>query len=924
MIAVLVALLSLAPVAAGSSPAAAQAPRDARVTVTVVDQTGAVIQNAKVTLTPVAAGAAIAPATTNEKGVVVVTGLAPGRYGIQAEFPGFETRVLKDVQLKTGDNKHVAVLAIQGLQDSVTVSRDAREAASDRRSTFGTAMTREQIEALSDDPDEMAQQLQDAAGGNAVIRVDSFEGGRLPPKSAIKAIHITRDAFAAENHFAGGLFIDIITQPGIGPLRTNMNIRFRDGSMSGRPAALPFGTQQAKGPERNQSYNGGIGGSLIKQKSSFSINVNSNTSFDTPYFHYYTPGGVLVEGLAPRRPRDNMFVFGLFDYAITKDQTLRVNYSHDRFSSKNIGIGGFELLERGYTSEDRNHTLRIQEAGPLGRRFFINTRASINWSRSSYDSLFEAPTIRVLENFTSGGQQRAGGVRSKSLNLQSDLDYVRGIHSVRMGIQLDGGSYRSNDSSNYLGTYTFESLDAFLSGTPRSYTIRTGDPNIAYKNLQAGVYLQDDIRIRRNLTISPGVRYEAQTHLSDVNNFGPRFGMTWSPGKSGKTTLRGSAGIFYDWLFTNIYEQTLRVDGFRQRELNIINPTYPNPGGAVGVTSATNKYLLSDGLQMQRNIRFSAGINRTVSRMVSVNATYAHTSGENLMRGLNLNGPVNGVRPDPAFANVVQVLGDAESRQHTLNVGASINFNVPRAGGPAGGGAGGPIMIGGGGGGMMMIMGAPPPPPPPGGGGASNPANARWNWRRMQVFANLSMGRLHNNTDGAFSLPATGRIEDDWGPAGFDIRRRFNMAWSSTQLRNFSANLNFNASSASPYTIRTGVDTNGDLLFTDRPAGVGRNSERGAAQWTLNGFFTYSLQFGKPVERPGGIAFRNDGGALSASQGAASTAGRFRVSFNVNVQNITNRSNLGGFIGTITSRSFGQPTTVLGVRRIDMGMGISF
>ena len=102
-------------------------------------------------------------------------------------------------------------------------------------------MTREQIEALSDDPDEMAQQLQDMAGGNAVIRVDSFEGGRLPPKSAIKAIHITRDAFAAENHYAGGLFIDIITQPGIGPLRTNMNIRLRDGSLSGDPHVLPGG-----------------------------------------------------------------------------------------------------------------------------------------------------------------------------------------------------------------------------------------------------------------------------------------------------------------------------------------------------------------------------------------------------------------------------------------------------------------------------------------------------------------------------------------------------------------------------------------------------------------------------------------------------------------------------------------------------------
>jgi hypothetical protein len=916
MTALLVALLSLAPLSPGLSLSKAQAAKDARVTVTVVDQTGAVIPNAKVTVTPVPdPGAAVAPVTTNDKGVAAVTGLAPGRYTIEAAFPGFETRVLKDVPVKAGDNKHVAVLAIQGLQDSVTVSRDAREAASDRRSTFGTAMTREQIEALSDEPGEMAQQLQDIAGGNAVIRVDSFEGGRLPPKSAIKAIHITRDAFAAENHFAGGLFIDIITQPGIGPLRTNMNTRLRDGSMSGRPHVLPGGTLQEKGPERTQSYNGGIGGSLIKQKASFSVNANSNTSFDTPYYHYYTPEGALVEGLAPRQPRDNMFLFGLFDYAITKDQTLRFNLGHEQSTRKNIGIGGVNLLERGYTTGDNNTMLRIQEAGPLGRRFFINTRASLNWSRSDSSSLFEDRTINVLEAFTSGGQQKRGGVRSNTINLQSDLDYVRGIHSVRTGLQIEGGSYRSNDSSNYLGTYTFVDLPAFLAGTPRSYTIRTGDPNIAYQNVQAGIYAQDDVRIRKNLTVSPGVRYEAQTHLPDYNNFGPRLGITWSPGKSGKTTLRGSAGVFYDWLVSSYYEQTLRVDGVRQREVNIINPSYPIPPPiAAGTAAATNKYLLSDGLQMQRNIRFSAGVQRTMTRMVSVNATYAHTSGDHLMRGLNLNAPVNGVRPDSSLANVVQVIGDARSRQHTLNVGASINFNVPKPGGPAGAaGPGGVMMMGD----RMMIMN--------GGGAPGGPAAARWDWRRMQIFTNLNLGRMLNNTDGPFALPATGRIEDDWGPASFDIRRRFNVGWISSQLRNFNANLNFNVSSAQPYTIRTGFDTNGDLLFTDRPAGVGRNSARGAAQWNVNGFFSYSRQFGKPVQMPGGINFRSDGGALTATQGAASSAGRFRLSFNASVQNLTNHGNLGGFVGTLTSPNYGKATALInGTRKIDIGMGISF
>jgi len=901
MIAVLVALLAMSP---------AQPAQPTRALITVVDQMGGVIPNAKVTI-----GSA-EPVVTNDKGVATITGLTPGKLSVTAEFPGFETRTLKDVTFKAGENKHVVVLPIQGLQDSVTVSRDAREAASDRRATFGTAMTREQIEALSDDPDEMAQQLQDIAGGGAVIRVDSFEGSRLPPKSAIKAIHITRDAFAAENHFAGGLFIDIITQPGIGPLRTSMNFRLRDGSMSGKPP-VEFAEQQAKGPEQMQNYGGNLSGSIIKNKASFSINVNGGTSYDTPYYYYYEPDGTLVNTLAPRRPRDSVFVFGMFDYAVTRDQTLRIHYSSERFTSKNIGIGGWDLLERGYSSEDRNHSIRIQEAGPLGRRFFINTRANINITRSQNRSLFEGQTIRVIDGFTSGGQQRAGGVRSNTLNLQSDLDYVRGIHSWRTGVAIDGGSYRSNDSSNYFGTYTFESLAQYRLGLPRSYTLRVGDPNIKYNNVQASWYLQDDIRVRKNLTLSPGIRYEAQTHLSDYNNFGPRFGATWSPGTAGKLTLRGSVGIFYDWLPSSIYEQTLRVDGQRQREINVLEPSFPlPPDPSLGAAAPTNKYLLGRGLEMQQNFRVSAGFQRPITKMVSVNATYAHTRGTNLMRGLNLNAPVDEIRPDPTLANVVEVTGDADSRQHSVNFGASINFNT------AGSGPGGPMMMGREM--MVMVAGGPPPPPPPP-GARPTPANARWNWRRMSLFTNVFLGRLENNTDGAFSMPATGRIEDDWGPSNGDVRSRFNIGWSSQQLRNLNMNINVNASTAPPYTIRTGVDTNRDLLFTDRPEGIGRNSARASGQWTMNANFSYGWQFGKPVERAGGVQLRGDAGGISATQGAATTAGRYRVSFNANIQNLTNHHNLIAYGTSLANpRSFGQPTAFTGTRKIDFGMGLSF
>src|SRR5258708_37039964 len=136
-----------------------------------------------------------------------------------------------------------------------------------------------------------------------------------------------------------------------------------------------------------------MGGSGIKRRASCWIVANSKASLDTPYYHYFTSDGAVVEGLAPRQPRDNMNFYGLFDYAVTKDQTLRMSLGRNQSTGKNIGIGGLNLLERGYTTEDNTTTLRIQEAGPLGRRFFINTRAPPTRSRAAATSRFSERTI---------------------------------------------------------------------------------------------------------------------------------------------------------------------------------------------------------------------------------------------------------------------------------------------------------------------------------------------------------------------------------------------------------------------------------------------------------------------------------------------------------------------------------------------------
>jgi outer membrane receptor protein involved in Fe transport len=251
----------------------------------------------------------------------------------------------------------------------------------------------------------------------------------------------------------------------------------------------------------------------------------------------------------------------------------------------------------------------VQEVGPLGRRLFLNSRFALNLTDLSQRSELEAATIRVNDAFTRGGAQTSGGRLSKFFDLQSDLDYVRGVHSVRVGINSQTQSVHADMNSNYLGTYTFDSLEAFQAGRPTSYSRRIGDPIIDTLNLMTAVYVQDDIRVRKNLTLSPGVRYEVQSHLHDYNNVGPRIGFTWAPFKSGRTTFRGSAGIFYDWMNQGTLEQVTRVDGLHQQQVNIFNPSFPDPGAITAVLPA-DRYLFDPSLTMPRNTRFSGGIDQ--------------------------------------------------------------------------------------------------------------------------------------------------------------------------------------------------------------------------------------------------------------------------------------------------------------------------
>jgi hypothetical protein len=861
-----------------AGPVRAQARQTGTLRIVVKDPSGAVIPNATVVVkgTDMATRDLLIPELTSDgQGIATAADIPNGRYTVSAIFPGFESRTLTDVRVRTGENRRDLTLPIEKVAENVAVGRDPAAAAADPKSDrFSNVLTREQIEALPDDPDEMEEVLKQMAGPGAVLRMDGFRGGKLPPKSQIRSIRFSQAMFAAENHSAGHTFVDISTQPGLGALRGSLDFSFRDGALNARNAFQPL-----KGPEQTQQYNFNLSGTLLKERTSFSLAVGGASLYDSANIFAAVPGSSLAAPV--RRPSERTNFSVRVDHAINTSHSLRGSYQQTGGEQRNLGVGNYDLADRAFTRTASEDVFRLSEAGPLSRLWYAESRLQVRRATTESASTFEAPTVRVLDAFTSGGAQVSGGRAGTDIEFATDIDFARQRHAMRMGALVEGGWYRSDNRSNYLGTYTFTSLADYEAGRPATYTRRTGDPLVDYSQWQAGVYFQDDWRVRQNLTLSAGVRQEFQSHMSDRTNFGPRGGLTWSPFKSGKTTVRAGAGIFFDWLEAETFEQTLRVDGSRQQDLVVLNPGFPDPfdGGVAQQVLPPSKYMLADGLVMPKRGMVLFALTQRVTPAININASYNHQRGWDRFRGVNVNAPLNGVRPDPALGNVTQVESTARLEADSINVG--MNFSVPQ--------------------------------------------------RRTFVFANYAWTNQRNDADGPFSLPANSYdLAAEWGRAAGVPRHMASAVVNTSLPRNLRLGVSTSARSGSPYTITTGRDDNGDAVFNDRPSGTGRNTVTGAVTWDVATRLSYAFGFG---ERPqtggmtgGPIMIRMGGGAgdLLGGLGGGAENKRIRIELFVAAANVFNRVNSMGYSGVMTSPFFGRATMAGPARKLDVGMKIGF
>ena len=860
----------------GSHPAASQTSSGVSVSGIVLDPTGAVVVGAKLTLRALH-NHQEQSATAGAGGEFRFDGVAEGRYELRVEHPGFKEY---KAQLKVAGRPLTLlriVLAIPELIETITVNSSEERVNTDVGGTVSAVKLDPQFQdglpILDQDIVATVSALLDPASvgsSGATLVVDGMPSSTVEvPVSAIQKVHINKNPYSAEFARPGRGRIEIITKSGSSKYHGSLYLGFRDYRLDARNA---FAVERP--PEQHRRWEGYLSGPLGKSKSkntTFLISASRKEDDFQSVVNALGLSGPIHENFA--NPQRRTYFSSQLIHQTDKD-TFSIRYSLFDWSAQGDGVGGFDLPGVDADSTSRFHQIQLGYKRVISPRllneFSLRVRTEDDLTRSRQPGIVK--TV-VLSAFTSGGAQADRHETDNRIELTDTLSWSRGKHFVKTGINIPALSRRrSNDQTNFDGTFYFSSLGDFASGRPFSFVRDQGDSHLAFWQKELGLFIQDDVRILPNLSVAFGLRYDWQNYLGDHTNFAPRLAFAYAPGKGQKTVLRGGAGIFYDTTGPGAIADVLRFDGLRLRQFVLSDPGYPDPLSLGSPFSAlpTSIVRFAPNLRSPYLVQYSFGVERQLLKSLSLSTTYIGTQGVKMFRSRDVNAPPPPLylsRPDPSIGVLRQVESSGHLQSHALDV--SLRGSLSR------------FFDG------MVVY--------------------RW-------------ARAYNDTDGIGAFPANNYdLSGEWSRASFDARHFFYLYGVLNPRRFFKLGVVLSASSGRPYSLTTGRDDNRDGFANDRPPGVRRNSLQGPGSVTLDlrlakDFFLYTRGTQKD---------NNKGIATAAPAGRARSQGP-SVTIALDAFNVLNHVNFGPFVGDLSSPFFGRPASAGSARRLQASLGFKF
>ncbi|HEV8369034.1 MAG TPA: TonB-dependent receptor [Pyrinomonadaceae bacterium] len=968
----------------------------------VSDELGALVVGATVTIT--AADGTQKNTLTANDGTYNFTSLQAGKYSIKVNAKGFSLYENSDVSVNSGSRAtHDVRLVVTLEKQIITVTEDQNLNTDPQNNADALVLKGQDIDVLPDDPDALASAVQAMAGPSAgpnggQIFVDGFTGGRMPPKESIREVRINQNPFNAENPGIGFGRVDILTKPGMDKFRTSSFFNFGDESLNSRN---PFAPTRA--PFQIRYYGGSLSGPVVAKKASFFVDFSQRVTDDNAIIN----ATVLNSSLAPTSfntallvPTHNISISPRFDYQLGTNHTFVLRYSYNRNRAENVGASDFSLPERAFERFSTQHIVQLTETAILSPAMLNETRFQFVRNRSRQDGNNTIPTVNVQESFISGGSQIGLAHNDEDRwTIENYTTWTKGTHIFRFGVRSGGVQTTDFSPQNFGGTYVFSGGDAPLldanndvvlgpTGKPvlisissleryrRTLLFQTqpnlrdlgggvtqfsragGNPEAKVSQVDMGAFFQDEWRMRPNFTLTLGLRYERQTNISSNLNFAPRVFFAWAPGGTSvgngpggpsgssqpKMVIRGGFGFFYDRLGERATLLANRFNGVNQLDFRVFNPSVLDLSkfSLDGVTNVPTAEMLAAFAAPQIVRRVADDFQAPTFSMTAINferqlpskftffAVAFNYRGKHLLRVRNINAPLPGTYDPNHPSSAVRPFGTVGDIYYYES---SASFNDYRFFG-----------------GLRRQMS-----------------------KGFSIFANYGFGKGKTDTDCIFGsisncFPADSYdVSNEYSRVGFIPGGNF-FVGGSMILPKLKVNLNpfIIISAGRPFNIVTGRDTNGDGIFTERPAFataqttladlrktrfgdfdlnpaagqdlIPRNYGMGPSFFSVNLGISRSFTFGNvpspaaavqptggasasgapakgaPVanEKPSGPAPANSANTSSKPAGAPTPEKRYNITVSVNIQNLLNTTNLSQPIGNLSSPRFGESTSTAG------------
>lgn len=827
-------------------------------------------------------------AVTNDAGGYTINGLAPGKYTLRAINAGFAMYENAEVEIVAGKVQQLDVtLKVAIEEQKVTVAADSRELSVEPENNAGAVVLKgEDIDALPDDPDDLAAALQALAGPSAgpnggQIFVDGFTGGRLPPRASIREVRINSNPFSAEYDRLGFGRIEILTRPGTDRYRGQVSFNFNDDALNARNPFAP-----SRPPIQTRQYGGNLGGPIKKGKASFFVDFDKRDIDDETLIvaKVLDANNNIVDfrETFPVPNRRTSFSPRV-DFQINQNHTLIARYNYTK-NTRIDGVGGFQLPSRAYDRENSEQSIQFTETAIINKTIINETRLEFEHNTSGQNADNSIPTLDVQDAFTGGGAQVGQSHNSTNdWELTNNTTMAHGAHSLKFGARFRSVSIDQFSPQNFGGTYTFfggalgpifnsngdaigidvvSSIERYrrtvefleqgrtpaeirlLGGGATQFRLSDGNPETKINQWDIGGFFQDDWKVRPNFTLSLGLRYENQKNIDSNLNFAPRLGFAWSPGgQQSKTVIRGGYGVFYERVSESLTMQATRLNGVNQQQFTVQNPDFfpliPTTEQLLAFSVPGTVYRLADGLQAPYTLQAVFSVERQLPYNITVASSYINIRTLHVLRTRPINAPLPGTFIPGVPDSGIRPLNCAEFIPPDINPSTRCNLFEYESSGRYNQ--------------NQFILNL----------------NSRFS-RNISMNAYYVLSKSNSDADGIGSLPANPYdFSTEYGRASGDIRHRFVMTGNIRAPWGISLNPFVIVQSGRPFNITLGRDINGDTFNTERPAlaSTGINCDD-RANFKCTPFGNFKLTFA-----PGDVMIPRNFG-----EGPGSTTVNMRVS----------------------------------------------